>query len=244
MLSVSFHGWLALEAVMRFQIEHAPVFSVVEFQLDEAEEVVAQPDSMISITPGIHISASIGHRASERNWWSGFKGLLGGESLFRAVFRAKRDGQSLVIAPSAYGDVLVIPLTGEGGYYLTRGSYLAHTGDCELRVKYGGVKGFVSKTGLFLIHMTGTGTLFCQTYGAIREKVLGEGEQFLVDNRHVVAFSDTVAYELVKASQSVGDSLMSGEGLVNRYTGPGRVYYQSRTKPSAGFLGTLLNAVT
>ena len=229
---------------MEFQIRHAPVFTVVEFQLNESEEVVAQPDSMVSITPGIHISSAVGQPGSGRGWWTGFKSLLGGESLFRAVFRAKRDSQTLLLAPDNFGDILPIVMDGSSSLYLSRGSYLAHTGACRLDARYGGVKGVFSRTGLFLLHVSGSGTLFCQTYGAIMERSLGEGESFLIDNRYVVAFSESVTYQLVKASKSVRDSLMSGEGLVNRYTGPGRVYYQTRTKPSIGFLGYILNAMS
>ncbi len=229
---------------MEYRIQHAPVFTVLEFQLDESDEVVAQPDSMISITPGVQISAAVGQPGSGKRWWSGCKSLLGGESFFRAVFRAKRDSQSLLLAPDNYGDILPIVLTGTESLCLSRGSYLAHIGNCQLDVKYGGVKGVFAKTGLFLLHISGPGTLFCQTYGAIIERTLTEGEQFLIDNRYVVAFSETVTYQLVKASQSLRDSLMSGEGLVNRYTGPGQLYYQTRVKPSVGFLGHLLNAMT
>ncbi len=229
---------------MDFQIRFAPVFTVLEFQLNESEEVVAQPDSMISFTPGIQISAAIGEPRSGRSWWTGIKSLLGGESLFRAVFRAKRDGQSLLLAPENYGDILPITLAETESLYLSRGSYLAHIGQCRLDAKYGGMKGLFAKTGLFLLHISGSGTLFCQTYGAIVEKSLEEGEHLLIDNRYVVAFSETVTYQVVKASQSLRDSLMSGEGFVNRFTGPGRLYYQTRVKPSIGFLGYLLNAVT
>ena len=228
---------------MEYRIQYAPVFTVLEFQLNEAEEVIAQPDSMVSMTPGILISAAIGDTRSSKRLWSGFKSLLGGESFFRAVFRAKRDGQSLLLAPNNYGDIVPIAMMGDEKLFLTRGSYLAHTGDCLLEVKYGGLKGVFAKTGLFLLRVSGTGMLFCQTYGAIVERTLAEGEQFLIDNRYVVAFSETVTFQLVKASRSLRDSLMSGEGLVNRYTGPGRLYYQTRVKPSVGFLGYLLNAL-
>jgi len=97
---------------------------------------------------------------------------------------------------------------------------------------------------LFLLHACGEGTVFCQSYGAVIDKELDEGEVFFVDNRFVVAFSDSVKYQLVKATESVQDSLMSGEGLVNRYTGPGRLIYQTRGKPGAGFIGHLINAAT
>lgn len=229
---------------MEYRIQFAPVFSVLEFQLNEAEEVVAQPDSMISLTPGIQITAAVGSSNSDKKWKTGFKSLLGGESFFRAVFRAKRDGQSLMLAPENYGDVLPIEIDDTGGLLLSRGSYLAHFGNCQLDAKYGGLKGIMAKTGLFLLHISGSGTLFCQTYGAIIERKLAAEEQFLVDNRYVVAFSDTMTFEVVKSSDSVKDSLLSGEAFVNRFTGPGRLYYQTRVKPVVGFFNYLLSAMT
>ena len=48
---------------------------------------------------------------------------------------------------------------------MTRGSFLANIGECKLEIKYGGMKGVMSKKGLFLLHASGTGTVFCQTYG-------------------------------------------------------------------------------
>lgn len=228
---------------MEFSVKYEPVFSVVEFTLNEGESVVSQPNSMLTMTAGIQIKATVG-RGKKPGFVSGFRSLLGGESFFVAEFRAKSDGQTLTLAPDSYGDIIVVDLKDAGGFYLTRGSYLANTGDCDLTTKYGGIKGVMSKKGLFLLHARGEGIVFCQTYGAVVEKVLTDGELFFVDNRFVVAFSDTVTYQLVKATDSVKDSLMSGEGLVNRYTGPGRLYYQTRGKPGAGIIGHLIDAAT
>ena len=86
--------------------------------------------------------------------------------------------------------------------------------------------------------------MFCQTYGAIRERVLGEGERFLVDNRYVVAFAETLSYELVRSSRKLTDAFFSGEGFINRFTGPGRLVYQTRVRPGGGMLRYLFNAVT
>ncbi len=227
---------------MEYRILHAPVFSVVEFDLLESETVVAQPSSMLSMTSGIVLSATVGRRGARSGWWSGTKSMLGGENFFTSEYRAKRDAQTLILAPQTYGDILPIALDSSGSYYLTRGAYLANVGACELQIKYGGVKGWLSNKGLFLLHVSGQGTVFCQTYGAIVERTLGAGETFFVDNRFVIAFSDTLAYQLVKATQSVKDSLLSGEGLVNRYTGPGKLYYQTRGRPADGLFARVLDA--
>ncbi len=229
---------------MDYAIKHSPVFSILEVHLSEAEFVVAQPNSMLSMTSGIQLRAAAGRSGSKSGAgvFGGVKSMLSGENFFTAEFHSKRDGQKLVLAPNSYGDILTINLAGAGGYFLTRGSYLANVGPCELKVKYGGVKGVMSKTGLFLLHAAGEGTVFCQTYGAIIEQVLGEGENFYVDNRFMVAFSDTVKYQLVKATESVKDSIFSGEGLINRFTGPGKLFYQTRGRPTESWLTRILGA--
>lgn len=205
--------------------------------MSAGDSVTAQPDSMLAMTGGIGLAASIGRNGS--GWTGGFKSMLGGENFFTTQYTAKKDDQLLTLAPEAYGDILELPLPEVGSFYLTRGSYLANVGSCDLQIKYSGVKGLMSRKGLFLLRATGEGTVFCQSYGALIERDLTDGENFYVDNRFVVAFADTVEYQLVKATESVKDSLMSGEGLVNRYTGPGKIYYQTRGKPSAGFLGRM-----
>ena len=227
---------------MEYTIQHGPVFSVLVITLDEAEQVVAQPNSMLSMTGGIQISAAMGRRESGAGLWSGFKSLLGGENFFTSEYTAKKAEQTLMLAPGAQGDILTLQLGEEDSYYLTRGSYLANIGSCQLTIKYSGVKGLMSKKGLFLLRAAGTGNVFCQCYGAIIHRRLEEDENFYIDNRFVVAFSDSVKYQLVKATESMKDSIFSGEGLVNRYTGPGDVYYQTRAKPGSGFLTRAFDA--
>ncbi len=229
---------------MEHCIKYGPVFAVLEVGLNEGELVIAQPSSMLAMTGGLTLTATIGRRdaGNTQGWFGGVKSMLGGENFFTAEFRAKRDGQCVTLAPDAYGDILTIPLDDSVGFYLSRGSYLANLGACNLTVKYGGVKGIMAQKGLFLLHVSGQGIVFCQTYGAIVYKDLAEGENFFVDNRFVVAFADTVQYQLVKATKSIKDSLLSGEGLVNRYTGPGRVYYQTRSKPTTSVFSRVLNA--
>ncbi|MCA9133715.1 MAG: TIGR00266 family protein [Planctomycetales bacterium] len=227
---------------MQYCVKHGPVFSILELELDEAEGVVAQPNSMLSMTSGIHLSAAMGRRGSGSGWWGGFKSVLGGENFFTAEFTSQKPGQMLTLAPDTYGDILTLRLSEEGAFFLTRGSYLANVGPCELQIRYGGIKGVMSKKGLFLLHAAGTGVVFCQSYGAIVQRTLAADEKFFVDNRFVIAFSESIQYQLVKATRSVKDSLLSGEGLVNRYTGPGTLFYQTRGRPATGMFTRVLDA--
>jgi uncharacterized protein (AIM24 family) len=107
------------------------------------------------------------------------------------------------------------------------------------------MKGWWAKTGVFFMHASGTGDLFCASHGAAVSTELADGERFVLDNRYVVAFTDTVKWELVKATQELSTSLMSGEGLVNRYTGPGTIVYQTRAqrRRSSGLVALVADAI-
>jgi uncharacterized protein (AIM24 family) len=84
--------------------------------------------------------------------------------------------------------------------------------------------------------------LLLSSFGAIHTKELGSGEEYIVDTGHIVAFEDTVQWQIEKATgvtQGVGGflkglvkSALTGEGFVCRYRGPGKLYIQTRQLPS------------
>ncbi|MSU22147.1 MAG: TIGR00266 family protein, partial [Pedosphaera sp.] len=76
------------------------------------------------------------------------------------------------------------------------------------------------------------------------EQTLAEGERFVLDNRNIVSFSQGMAFESVVLTRSVKDSFFSGEGFVVRFTGPGKVIYQTRARPSAGLIRGLIQSIT
>lgn len=65
-------------------------------------------------------------------------------------------------------------------------------------------------------------------YGAIRSYTLAPGETMTVDTGHVVAFDDTVHFTVRKAG-SWKSTILGGEGLVTDFTGPGRLWLQTRS---------------
>ena len=89
--------------------------------------------------------------------------------------------------------------------------------------------------------MTGTGPLLVSAYGAIHEASI-DGE-VVIDTGHLVAFEDTLDYEITKATSSLVGSFLSGEGLVMRVRGKGRLLVQSHDAGSLGRqIGRLLPA--
>ncbi|MDR2442222.1 MAG: AIM24 family protein, partial [Deltaproteobacteria bacterium] len=89
-------------------------------------------------------------------------------------------------------------------------------------------RGLFSREGFFILKVSGRGTVFLSSYGAIHPIELKDGEQFVVDNGHLVAWPDYMTYTVEKASNGWINSWMSGESLVCRFTGPGLVLIQTR----------------
>ncbi len=229
---------------MKFEIGHRPMFSTLCLELDEDDSIIAQPESMISMTTGVEIIARVGGQTG-KGMTGGLRNLMSGESFFATIFRAKRGDQTLILAPRLHGDIVHLSIADGCRYFLTQGSYLANSTGVSIDFKYRGVRGVMAKKGLFVMHTQGSGDIFCATYGAVITRELSAGENFVVDNRFVVAFSDTVQFQLVKATAGTVDSYFSGEGLVNRYTGPGTIIYQTRANPFSGsFFGRLISWLT
>ena len=63
-------------------------------------------------------------------------------------------------------------------------------------------------------------------YGDIVEIALDGTEDFVVDNQHVLAWTESLSYSIEVASGTFG--FKTGEGLVNKFRGKGKILIQSR----------------
>jgi len=70
--------------------------------------------------------------------------------------------------------------------------------------------------------------LFLSSYGAIHTITLAAGEEMIVDNGHLVAWTEDMTYNIEKASNGWVNSIMSGECLVCRFRWPGTICIQTR----------------
>ncbi|MCK5741225.1 MAG: TIGR00266 family protein, partial [Chlorobi bacterium] len=142
------------------------------------------------------------------------------------LFTASGGSGELILAPGTLGDIIQLEMNGQT-IFAQGGAYLAGTPDLELSTQ-GSLKGMISGEGLFLQKITGRGALFLNSYGAIIEKTLSQGESYIVDTGHIVAFEESVQYKIKKASKGFFSTIASGEGLVCEYTGPGKIWMQTR----------------
>jgi uncharacterized protein (TIGR00266 family) len=154
------------------------------------------------------------------------RSMLGGESFFVTTFTAPEAGGWVDCAARLPGDIVV--LDASHGLSLTQGSFLCSGGDAELETNWGGFKNMFGGEGGFMLRVTGTGHVAAACYGALDEIELQPGEQFVLDSGHLVAFTDGITFTTRKVAKGLMNTLKSGEGLVMEFTGPGKVWSQTR----------------
>jgi uncharacterized protein (TIGR00266 family) len=221
---------------MNYSINHAPVFTTLTVQLRQGESFRAESGAMIAMSPTIALKAA----GSGKGLLGSLKAAIGGESFFASIYTAESGSGEIVLAPSAPGDILKFELAGQT-ILAQGGAYLA--GDVGLEVStQGSLKSWMGGEGLFLSKISGTGLLFLNSYGLIIEKTLHSDEEYIIDSGHIVAFESSLNYEVQMASRGIFSSLASGEGLVCRFRGEGKVWYQTRNLSALaslmkGFIG-------
>ncbi|KAL8867125.1 MAG: hypothetical protein Q9174_005862 [Haloplaca sp. 1 TL-2023] len=135
----------------------------------------------------------------------------------------------LLLAPSFLGDIATLRLTGNGETWnVGKDAFLACTQGVTKEFKNQGFsKAMFSGEGLFVYRIGGTGILWVSSFGAIVRKDLHDGEKYIIDNGHLIAWNCKYVMERV-ASGGIISGISSGEGLVCKFTGPGTVFLQTR----------------
>ena len=208
---------------MRATVQYPASYALAVVNLEAGEQVRLESGAMVGHSPSIDIEAKM-----EGGFLKSLgRAVLGGESFFITRATATRGPGEILMAPSAPGDIVTVPLQGTG-LVVQRGCYLANSTGVEVDTKWGGMKGLFSSGGLFWLHMTGQGIALLASFGAIHRKTLAAGEHYIVDTGHIVAFSDTIEYTIRKAAGGLFNTAASGEWLVSEYVGPGEILMQTR----------------
>ena len=207
---------------MQVDISSGPAFAFGEITLPAGGAVRVEAGAMAMTRGDIQITTS-----TQGGFLKGLKRTLGGESFFVNDFTSGSGGVVAVAAALA-GDMSLVALDGSKTLLVQSGSWIASDPTVDVDAKWGGGKTFFSGEGLILLHCSGQGDMLLSAYGAIREYTLAPGEVMTLDTGHVVAFEDTVQYSVRKAG-SWKSTILGGEGLVTDFTGPGRVWLQTRS---------------
>jgi uncharacterized protein (TIGR00266 family) len=180
--------------------------------------------------------------------FSAGKRMISGESIFLTHFTSTYPGKKHVaFASNLPGKIIALDLsTVPGDIICQKDSFLCAALGTKLDIAFNKKlgAGFFGGEGFILQRITGDGMLFLNAGGTIVEKRL-ENETIKIDTGCVVAFEESVEYDIQRAG-NLKSMFLGGEGLfLATLSGTGRVWMQSlpfsrladniiRHAPSAG----------
>jgi len=206
-------------------------------KLDTNESVTAEAGAMTYMEPNIEVNT----RKREKSLLGTLGlSLLGRQSFFVNDFQAQNSPGEVAFVSAPVGDIETLEVRPNQGYIIQSSSYIASTQTVDLDMKWQGFTKGLFGQGLFMIKVSGEGKLFINTFGAIDKHTLEAGKTLIVDNFHLVAFSDSCDYKVRKFG-GLKSTLLGGEGLVTEISGPGDIYIQTKNlREFVEWLWTLL----
>ncbi len=206
----------------------------VSIRLNPGESIFTQSGGMVWMDNGISMTTNM-----QGGLMKGLGRMFSGESLFMATYTSSLPNQEIVIASTFPGHIVSIDVSGRG-IIAQRGAFLCAQPSVTLsaHVVRGLGAGLFGGEGFVLQRILGTGLVFLEIDGSLKERVLAPGETIKVDTGNVAAYEETVQYQaqMVKGFKNV---LFGGEGLfLTTLTGPGKVWLQTMTMP--GFAKQLI----
>ncbi|MBY0556166.1 MAG: TIGR00266 family protein [Burkholderiaceae bacterium] len=218
-----------------------PVFSItgdidpfLHVSLTHGEKIYCESDAMVMMEAGLDLkgkmTGGIGAALMRR--------FANGESLFQQHIEAVRSGGDCLLAPRLPGAMQVLDV-GQRQYLLSDGAFVAATDKVDLKVRTQSVGNalFAQSGGFFITETAGVGQVAVSGFGAISQLEVTPGNDMIIDNAHVVAWDSTLRYEIsVTTGSNSGflgnlvNSQTSGEGMVLRFSGQGKILISSRNR--------------
>jgi len=205
------------------QLKGGTAFRYLDVTLAPGESIVTEAGAMASMAAELELESKF-----NGGFFVGLaRAFLGGESLFINTYSNPTDkARHLTLTSPTPGDVGSVTLREGESICLESGAYICSTPGVRLSLRFAGFTSFIAREGLFKLVMHGPGTVWFGSYGAIEERqVSGE---VIVDSGHLIGYDPQIRLKLQLSSGIVG-SFMSGEGLVTRVEGNGRMFIQTRS---------------
>jgi uncharacterized protein (TIGR00266 family) len=206
----------------RYEILHQPSFALAVINLQPGQSILAEAGAMVSMSAHVELQSQM-----KGGLMGALKRAVGGESAFISTFTAQGGAGEVTLAPGTPGDIAAIEMSNQT-FFVQSSSYLAGDASLTVDTRWGGAKSFFGGEGLFVLQVTGSGLLLVSSFGAIHRKRLAPGERYVVDTGHLVAWEGAMQYTLRKAASGFFRSLVSGEGIVAEFAGPGEILIQTR----------------
>ncbi len=203
---------------------------VVRVRLKPGQELYAEAGKMLYKTPAVTWETRMSGNSIGDKLLGALKRKVMGESLFLTYFRANSAGE-VGFAGSYPGRIQPFDLRPGQSILVQRDSFLAAQTGVTLNIAFTkklGV-GFFGGEGFILERLSGPGTVFIHGGGDFIEFDLKAGEMLQVDTGCIVAFDESVTYD-IQFVGGIKTAIFGGEGLfLATLTGPGRAIVQSMT---------------
>lgn len=199
-----------------YSMQCKPDYGFVTIKMPQGKKLKVEAAAMATMDTNIEMKTK---------FKGGLSRFLTGESIFINEFTAQNGVGEIQIAPACPGDVEHVFLNNNT-IYLQNTAFLASSYNVNVESKFQGLtRGFFSGESFFLIKCSGYGDLWFNSFGGIIEIDVNDG--YIVDTGHIVAFTEGLEYSISKIG-GYKSLFFSGEGLVCRFKGQGKVWIQTR----------------
>lgn len=163
-----------------------------------------------------------------------------GESFFQQHIEALRGDGDCLLSPTLPGAMQILDV-GAQQYMISDGAFVAASSSVELKVRTQSLGNalFAQSGGFFITETAGSGQLVVSGFGTISELEVAPGKDIVIDNAHVVCWDSRLQYEISMTTGASGgflgnliNSQTSGEGMVLKFSGAGKVLICSRNSAS------------
>ncbi len=149
-------------------------------------------------------------------------GLLKSMVTRESAFKPTISGSGTVYLEPSFGEFTIMELRNET-WILDKGAYYASEMGIEISMWTNkAVSGFFSGEGFFQTQVSGSGKLVIVSNGPLEEINL-VNDRLVVDGSFAVARTAGIEFTVNKASKGLFSTFTSGEGIVNTFTGTGKV---------------------
>jgi uncharacterized protein (TIGR00266 family) len=205
--------------------------------LKQGEKIYCESDAMVMMESTLDLrgrmTGGIGSAIMRR--------FANGESFFQQHIEAVRGDGDCLLSPMLPGAIEVIDV-GVRQYLMNDGAFVAATSGTEMKVRTQSIGNalFAQSGGFFIMETSGSGQVVVSGFGSMFQLDVVQGKDVVIDNAHVVCWDNALKYEISVTTGGGGgiggflgnmvNSVTSGEGIVLRFSGSGKVFVCSRNR--------------
>ncbi|HRF10583.1 TIGR00266 family protein [Candidatus Accumulibacter contiguus] len=203
--------------------------------LNRGERIYCESDAMVMMEAALDLKGKM----TGGILGSLMRRLANGESFFQQHIEASRGDGDCLLSPVLPGAMQLVDV-GPRQYLLNDGAFVAAESGVDMQVQMQNIASalFAQSGGFFLMKTAGTGKLAVSGFGSMFELDVMPGKEVIIDNSHVVCWDSSLHYEISVTTGGGGGGMLgnlvnsatSGEGVVLRFSGQGKVFICSRNR--------------